>query len=77
MEESISVHCVKTTLHTYTIENDLLVPNPGVTEKMMFPLKIAEGCVMNKLLQPDTIEYDSDGNPKSRISCCLIKKEIY
>jgi len=69
--------CEDYALHTYTIEDDLLVPNPGITEKMMFPLKISEGCVMNKLLQPDTIEYDSSGKPKNRISCCLIKQEIY
>lgn len=69
--------CEDYALHTYTIEDDKLVPNPGVTEKMMFPLKIAEGCVMNKLLQPDTIEYDDSGKPCHRISCCLIKNEIY
>jgi MoaA/NifB/PqqE/SkfB family radical SAM enzyme len=69
--------CEDYALHTYTIEDDQLVANPGITEKMMFPLKIEEGCVMNKLLQPDTIEYDSSGKPQSRISCCLLKKEIY
>ncbi|MDJ0622588.1 MAG: radical SAM protein [Desulfocapsaceae bacterium] len=69
--------CEDYALHTYTIENDELVANPDVNEKMMFPLKIAEGCVMNKLLQPDTIEYDDSGKPLSRISCCLLKKEIY
>lgn len=63
-------------LHTYTIENNQLVENPGLTEKMMFPLRIEEGCVMNKLLQPDTIEYDSHGRPRARISCCLLKNEI-
>lgn len=69
--------CEDYALHTYTIENDRLVANPEINEKMMFPLKIAEGCVMNKLLQPDTIEYDDNGKPLSRISCCLLKKEIY
>lgn len=69
--------CEDYALHTYTIDNDELVANPGISEKMMFPLKIAEGCVMNKLLQPDTIEYDANGKPLSRISCCLLKREIY
>ncbi len=64
-------------LHTYTIENNVLVAQSGLTEKMMFPLKIEEGCVMNKLLQPDTIEYDEKGKPTNRISCCLLKNEIY
>lgn len=64
-------------LHSYTIIDDQLVANPKINEKMMFPLKIAEGCVMNRLLQPHTIEYDEKGKPLSRISCCLLKKEIY
>lgn len=69
--------CEDYALHTYTIEDGKLVANPGVTEKMMFPLKIEEGCVMNKMLQPDTLEYDENGKPKNRISCCLLKREIY
>lgn len=68
--------CEDYALHTYTIENDVLVPRSGLTEKMMFPLKIEEGCVMNKLLQPDTIEYDAEGKPQGRISCCLLKNEM-
>ncbi|MEE4240412.1 MAG: radical SAM protein [Desulfopila sp.] len=63
-------------LHTYTIENNILVPQAGLSEKMLFPLKIEEGCVMNKLLQPDTIEYDDNGKVMHRISCCMLKKEI-
>ena len=69
--------CEDYSLHTYTIENGVLVPNPDISEKMMFPLKIEEGCVMNKLLQPNTIEYDKDGKPIHRISCCLLKNEIF
>lgn len=69
--------CEDYALHTYTIENDILVPNPGLTEKMLFSLNIDEGCVMNKLLQPDTIEYSDGGRPLHRISCCLLKNEIF
>ncbi|MFN2353867.1 MAG: radical SAM protein [Desulfopila sp.] len=69
--------CEDYALHTYTIEDNQLVENPGITEKMMFPLRIEEGCVMNKLLQPDTIEYDDHGRPRARISCCLLKNEIH
>lgn len=64
-------------LHTYSIENDKLVPNEGITEKMLFPLKIEEGCVINKMIQPDTIEYDERGQVLHRISCCLLKNEMY
>lgn len=69
--------CEDYALHTYTIENNKLMPNQGISEKMMFPLKIEEGCVMNKLLQPDTLEYDNSGKPLHRVSCCLLKNEIY
>ncbi len=69
--------CEDYALHTYTIENDILVPNPEISEKMLFPLRIEEGCVMNKLLQPDTLEYDEQGKPLYRISCCLLKNEVY
>ena len=69
--------CEDYALHTYTIENNVLVPRTGLSEKMLFPLKIEEGCVMNKLLQPDTIEYDDDNKVLHRISCCLLKKEIF
>jgi len=69
--------CEDYALHTYTIEDGELIPRKGLTEKMLFPLKIEEGCVMNRLLQPDTIEYDDSGRPVARISCCLLKKEIY
>ncbi len=69
--------CEDYALHAYTIENDQLVPQKGLTEKMLFALKIEEGCVMNRLLQPDTIEYDHSGKPVARISCCLLKQEIY
>lgn len=68
--------CEDHPIHAYTIEQGELVKNPGLTETEFFSLEIAEGCVMNKLLQPDTIEYDQDGSPQSRISCCLLKQEI-
>ena len=42
----------------------------------VFSLSIPEGCVMNKMLQPDNIEYLHEGSPKHRISCCLLKQEI-
>lgn len=42
----------------------------------LFALNIAEGCVMNKLLQLDTIRYDASRRPECRISCYLLKQEI-
>ncbi|MFV0438977.1 MAG: radical SAM protein [Desulfopila sp.] len=63
-------------INSYRIENGLLEKTSGLTEDRLFQLTIAEGCVMNKLLQPDTIEYHHDGRPAYRISCCLLKSEI-
>jgi MoaA/NifB/PqqE/SkfB family radical SAM enzyme len=68
--------CEDYPVHAWRIENDILLPNKGLTEDRFFTLNIAEGCVMNKLLQPDTIHYDEGGEPEHRISCCLLKQEI-
>lgn len=68
--------CEDHPIHAYTIQNNNLIKNEGLTESSFFKLDIKEGCVMNKLLQPDNIDYDSNGEPESRISCCLLKQEI-
>ncbi len=68
--------CEDHPVNAYSIENNRLVKKSGLREDDFFRLNIAEGCVMNKLLQPDTIEYDGQGMPLHRISCCLLKQEI-
>lgn len=68
--------CEDYPINSFRIENDSLVKNDGLMEDRFFQLDIAEGCVMNKLLQPDTIEYDEAGKPRHRICCCLLKQEI-
>ncbi len=68
--------CEDHAIHSARIENNKLLKNDGLTEDNFFQLNIEEGCVMNKLLQPDTIEYDGEGKPLYRISCCLLKQEI-
>ncbi len=68
--------CEDHPIHSLEIQNDILITKHGLTEDDLFKLNIAEGCVMNKLLQPDTIDYDVDGKPEHRISCCLLKQEI-
>ncbi len=68
--------CEDHPIHAYRIENDRLVKNEGLTEERFFRLNIVEGCVMNKLLQADNIEYASPGKPQYQISCCLLKREI-
>jgi len=68
--------CEDYPIHSYRIEADRLLHCDGLVEDRFFPLHIAEGCVMNRLLQPDTIRYRPDGAPMHRISCCLLKQEI-
>ena len=68
--------CEDHPIHSYAIENDQLVHRQGLNEDRFFPLNIPEGCVMNRLLQPDNISYHPDGSPLHRISCCLLKEEV-
>ncbi len=68
--------CEDFPIHGLAIEDDTLSAVDGLTEEKFFQLSIPEGCVMNKLLQPDTIDYDREGRPLYRISCCLLKQEI-
>jgi MoaA/NifB/PqqE/SkfB family radical SAM enzyme len=69
--------CEDHPIHAYRITaDDLLEVRPGLTEARFFPLAIPEGCVMNRLLQPGSIEYDREGRPLHRISCCLLKEEV-
>jgi len=68
--------CEDFPIHSLAIVDNRLLPHEGINEDRFFPLSIPEGCVMNKLLQPDTIEYRADGQPRHRISCCLLKQEI-
>lgn len=68
--------CEDHPVHAYTITDGKLVKREGLTEQRFFQLDIAEGCVMNKLLQPANIEYLPSGKPQYRISCCLLKQEL-
>lgn len=68
--------CEDMPIHSYEIVSNALVERTGITEKKLFSLDIAEGCVMNKLLQPQNIAYGKDGTPLYRISCCLLKQMI-
>ena len=68
--------CEDFALHSLVLENDRLVPAPGINEADLFQLNIPEGCVMNKLIQPYNLSYDSQGQPEYKIACCLLKEEI-
>ncbi len=68
--------CEDFPINTFQINNNQLMRNQGLIEEKFFDLRIPEGCVMNKLLQPDNLQYDEKGYPLYRISCCLLKQEI-
>jgi len=68
--------CEDHPVHSYEIRDDRLVRVDGLTEERFFKLDIPEGCVMNKLLQPDSITYDAAGRPLHRVSCCLLKNRL-
>lgn len=68
--------CEDFPIHSYQIEENELRLRSGLIEKNFFSLQIPEGCVMNKLLQPGSIDYQANGQPRHRISCCLLKQEI-
>lgn len=67
--------CEDFPVHSLEIKDGLLLDRPGLTEEKFFQLEIPEGCVMNRLLQPGNIDYDADGRPLRRVSCCLLKQE--
>jgi MoaA/NifB/PqqE/SkfB family radical SAM enzyme len=68
--------CEDYPLHSLQLSNNQLLETDPINERHLFELEIAEGCVMNKLIQPANIVYDLKGRPVHRIACCLLKKHI-
>ncbi len=68
--------CEDYPINSFEIKDNQLVKNKGLNEDRFFLLDIPEGCVMNKLLQPDNIDYYENGKPRHRIACCLLKQEF-
>jgi Fe-coproporphyrin III synthase len=68
--------CEDFSLHSAEVTDGRLVERPKITEKDLFNLDIPEGCVMNRLVQPDNLSYTEAGLPRFRIACCLLKEEI-
>jgi hypothetical protein len=54
----------------------MLCETKSLNESDLFKLNIAEGCVMNKLIQPDNLSYTVGGVPEYKIACCLLKEEV-
>ncbi|MEJ2154382.1 MAG: radical SAM protein [Desulfobacteraceae bacterium] len=68
--------CEDYPLHSLEFSEGQLKAVGPVNESDLFQLKIAEGCVMNKLVQPANIEYRPDGAPAFQIACCLLKEQL-
>lgn len=68
--------CEDFPLHSHEIRDNRLIPMPKLNERDLFSLTIAEGCVMNKLIQPGNLSYDKNGRPEYKIACCMLKEEI-
>jgi MoaA/NifB/PqqE/SkfB family radical SAM enzyme len=68
--------CEDYPVNGFRIAENRLITNNGITETKLFSLDIPEGCVINKLLQPENISYDTTGKPLYKISCCLLKQEV-
>jgi len=69
--------CEDFPIHGMQIHEGHLERRSKINEEDLFSLQIPEGCVMNKLVQPDNLEYDKEGRPLYRIACCLLKEEIH
>lgn len=68
--------CEDFPLHSYEIKENRLFAASKINEKDLFSLTIPEGCVMNKIVQPQNLSYDKNGLPEYRIACCMLKQEI-
>jgi len=68
--------CEDFPIHSLKIKDNELIETGKINERDLFKLNIPEGCVMNKLIQPENLSYNSDGMPEYKIACCLLKEEI-
>jgi MoaA/NifB/PqqE/SkfB family radical SAM enzyme len=68
--------CEDYPIHSLVFDNDRLTVTPRINEADLFELEIPEGCVMNRLIQPQNIIYAGDGRPAHKIACCLLKEEV-
>lgn len=68
--------CEDFPLHSLAFVDDRLMAVGPVNEADLFRLDIAEGCVMNKLIQPLNLTYLPDGSPAYKVACCLLKEQL-
>jgi MoaA/NifB/PqqE/SkfB family radical SAM enzyme len=68
--------CEDLPIHSLQFIDNRLVKTAKLNESDLFVLNIPEGCVMNRLIQPDNVSYTVGGVPEYKIACCLLKEEI-
>ena len=68
--------CEDFPLHSMEFKNNNLIYTDRINESDLFELNIPEGCVMNKIIQPANLSFNSNGSPDYKIACCLLKEEI-
>jgi MoaA/NifB/PqqE/SkfB family radical SAM enzyme len=68
--------CEDFPVHSLMFFDDRLTLTEKINECDLFRLDVPEGCVMNKIIQPDNLSYNKDGAPAYKIACCLLKEEI-
>ena len=68
--------CEDYPIHSLEFNDNQLAPAAKLNEIDFFQLDIPEGCVMNKLIQPQNLSYTRQGVPRYKIGCCLLKEEI-
>jgi len=68
--------CEDHPIHSLVFKDDKLIQTSNLNESDFFKLNIAEGCVMNKLIQPHNLSYTAGGVPEYKIACCLLKEEV-
>ena len=62
--------CEDYPLHSMIFKDNKLVKTGRINESDFFGLKIPEGCVMNKVIQPDNLKYTMDGAPIKLHAAC-------
>ena len=68
--------CEDYPLHSMLFKDNALIDTPRINENDFFALDIDEGCVMNKLIQPDNLSDRLEGTTQYKIACCMLKEEI-
>ena len=68
--------CEDFPMHSLMIKENRLIKTGNINESHLFKLNIPEGCVMNRLIQSDNLEYNTNGTPEFRVACCMLKEEI-